>query len=88
MVSKERKAELIQKFGGDAKNTGQIEAQIAILNEDIKNLTAHLQIHKKDVPTLRTLLKKVAQRRRLLDYLKKHSVQRYKNVIEKLEIRK
>lgn len=88
MVLKERKLELIQEFGGSEKNTGLSEVQIAILTEDIKNMTAHLQIHKKDIPTRRTLLKKVAQRRHLLDYLARNDVNRYKSVIEKLGIRK
>ncbi|ATZ17266.1 30S ribosomal protein S15 [Williamsoniiplasma luminosum] len=88
MVSKERKAELIKEFGGNEKNTGLAEVQIAILTEDIKNMTQHLQAHTKDVPTRRTLLKKVAQRRHLLEFLTKEDVNRYKNVIEKLGIRK
>lgn len=88
MVSKEQKAKFVKEFGGNEKNTGSIEAQIAILTGHIQNLTAHLQIHKKDVPTRRTLLKKVAQRRHLLDYLARHDVNRYKEVIAKLGIRK
>ncbi|ATZ18702.1 30S ribosomal protein S15 [Williamsoniiplasma somnilux] len=88
MVSKEQKLELIKQFGGAESNTGLSEVQIAILTADIKNMTEHLQIHKKDVPTRRTLLKKVAQRRHLLDYLAKKDVNRYKAIIEKLGIRK
>ncbi|WP_031543183.1 30S ribosomal protein S15 [Mesoplasma photuris] len=88
MVSKERKLELIKEFGGSEKNTGLAEVQIAILTEDIKNMTAHLQIHKKDVPTRRTLLKKVAQRRHFTEYLAKNDVVRYKAIIEKLGLRK
>ncbi|WP_026389507.1 30S ribosomal protein S15 [[Acholeplasma] multilocale] len=88
MVSKERKLELINEFGGSEKNTGLAEVQIAILTEDIKNMTAHLQIHRKDVPTRRTLLKKVAQRRHLLQFLARNDVNRYKSIIEKLGLRK
>ncbi|PPE05503.1 30S ribosomal protein S15 [Williamsoniiplasma lucivorax] len=88
MVSKARKAELIKEFGGTEKNTGLSEVQIAILTEDIKNMTEHLKIHTKDVPTRRTLLKKVAQRRHLLEYLTRNDVKRYKDIIEKLGIRK
>ncbi|ATZ16473.1 small subunit ribosomal protein S15 [Entomoplasma freundtii] len=88
MVSKSRKAELTQTYGGNENNTGIAEVQIAILTEDIKNLTEHLQIHKKDVPTRRTLLKKVAQRRHLLDYLAKQDANRYKNIIGQLGLRK
>ncbi|PPE05073.1 30S ribosomal protein S15 [Entomoplasma ellychniae] len=88
MISKQRKAEIISEFGGNANNTGLAEVQIALLTEDIKNMTVHLQDHKKDVPTRRTLLKKVAQRRHLLDFLIKNDVQRYKDIIAKLGLRK
>ncbi|ATZ20095.1 30S ribosomal protein S15 [Mesoplasma lactucae] len=88
MVTKERKAELIQQFGGSNKDTGRPEVQIAILTEDINNMTDHLRTHKKDVPTRRSLLKKVAQRRHLLDYLTRKDVNRYKDVIEQLGLRK
>lgn len=88
MVSKERKAQLVQEFGGSALDTGRAEVQIAILTEDINNMTEHLKMHKKDVPTRRTLLKKVAQRRHLLDFLTRKDVNRYKEVITKLGLRK
>ncbi|AUF83511.1 30S ribosomal protein S15 [Mesoplasma syrphidae] len=88
MVSKERKLELIKEFGGSEKNTGLAEVQVAILTEDIANMTEHLKVHKKDVPTRRTLLKKVAQRRHLLDFLARNDVNRYKAIIEKLGLRK
>lgn len=88
MISKQRKAEIIKEFGGSSANTGLSEVQIALLTEDITNMTAHLQSHKKDVPTRRTLLKKVAQRRHLLDFLIKNDVERYKAIIAKLGLRK
>jgi len=88
MVSKEQKLALIKEFGGTEKNTGLAEVQIAILTAEISNMTEHLKEHKKDVPTRRTLLKKVAQRRHFLDYLVKKDVNRYKAIIEKLGIRK
>ncbi|MCL8211235.1 30S ribosomal protein S15 [Mesoplasma sp. JKS002658] len=88
MVSKTRKAELVQQFGGSTLDTGKPEVQIAILTEDINNMTEHLKIHKKDVPTRRTLLKKVAQRRHLLDYLTRKDVNRYKEVVAALGLRK
>nr|WP_051584607.1 30S ribosomal protein S15 [Mesoplasma melaleucae] len=88
MISKERKAEIIKEFGGSDANTGLAEVQIALLTEDIANMTEHLKEHKKDVPTRRTLLKKVAQRRHLLDFLIKKDVNRYKEIIAKLGLRK
>lgn len=88
MVSKQQKADLVKKFSGDSKNTGLAEAQIAILTADIQNLTEHLKIHTKDVPTRRSLLKKVAQRRHLLNYLTRNDAERYKKVIRELNIRK
>ncbi|ABC01616.1 30S ribosomal protein S15 [Mycoplasma capricolum] len=88
MISKEQKLALIKEFGGSEKNTGLAEVQIAILTAEISNMTEHLKMHKKDIPTRRSLLKKVAQRRHFLDYLVKKDVNRYKEIIEKLGIRK
>jgi small subunit ribosomal protein S15 len=76
-ITNERKAELVQEYGKAAADTGSAEVQIAILSERIKNLTEHLQTHKKDVHSRRGLLVMVGQRRRLLDYLKNKHRARY-----------
>ncbi|ASP28108.1 30S ribosomal protein S15 [Spiroplasma corruscae] len=88
MVSKEAKLDIIKNFGANQSDTGSAEVQIAILTKDIQNLTEHLSIHKKDITSRRSLLKKVAQRRHLLNFLLGKSVARYKAIIEKLNIRK
>ncbi len=87
-VSKERKAELVKEFGKDAKNTGSTEVQIAILTDEINNLTEHLKENKHDYHSKRGLLMKVGKRRSLLDYLKKTNVVSYREVIKKLNLRK
>ncbi len=87
-VSKERKAELVKKFGKSETNTGSIEVQIAILTDEINNLTEHLKEHDHDHHSRRGLLKKVGQRRSLLNYLFKNDVTRYREVIKALNLRK
>lgn len=87
-LSKERKAELVKKFGKDAQDTGSIEVQIAILTDEINTLTDHLKEHDHDFHSRRGLLKKVGQRRSLLNYLLKHDVTRYRKVIKELNLRK
>ena len=87
-VTKERKAELIKEFGKDVKNTGSTEVQIAILTDEINNLTEHLKENKHDYHSKRGLLMKVGKRRSLLDYLKKTNVVSYREVIKKLNLRK
>lgn len=88
MISKEKKQEIIAKYGRKAGDTGSPEVQIAILTERIKELTDHLQIHQKDHHSRRGLLKLVGQRRGLLAYLKKTDLDGYRALIEKLGIRK
>ena len=88
MVSKEQKAQLISEFGKNEKDTGNVKAQIAILTEDITNLTVHLQKHKKDIVTRRSLLKKVARRNKYLRYLEKENYDEYRALISKLHLRK
>jgi small subunit ribosomal protein S15 len=83
-----RKSIVIEKFKQHDSDTGSPEVQIALLTERIKYLTEHFKTHKKDHHSRRGLLKLVGQRRRLLDYLKKKSVERYRNVIKALGIRK
>ena len=87
-LTKERKAELVKKFGKDAKNSGATEVQIAILTEEINELTEHLKVHKHDFHSKRGLLQKVGKRRSLLDYLKKNNVVSYRELIKELNIRK
>lgn len=87
-VSKERKAELVKKFGKSEADTGSIEVQIAILTDEINNLTEHLKKHSHDHHSRRGLLKKVGQRRSLLNYLFNEDVTRYRKVIKELNLRK
>ena len=88
MISKESKAEIIAKYKRDEKDTGSPEVQIALLTERINELTEHLKVHKKDNHSRRGLLKMVGKRRNLLNYLAKKDVQRYRDIIEKLGLRK
>ena len=87
-ITTERKSELVTEFGKTATDTGSAEVQIAILSERIRNLTEHLQTHKKDVHSRRGLLVMVGQRRRLLDYLKNKHRARYDEVIQRLGLRR
>ena len=87
-LTKERKAELVKKFGKNEQDTGSIEVQIAILTDEINTLTNHLKEHTHDFHSRRGLLKKVGQRRSLLNYLLKHDVTRYRKVIKELNLRK
>ena len=87
-LTKEKKAELITKFGKDETDTGSIEALIAMLTERINVLTNHLKIHRKDHHSRRGLLKMVGQRRRSLRYLMRRDLDGYRTLIEKLGIRR
>lgn len=87
-VAKERKAELVKKFGKDEKDTGSSKVQIAILTDEINDLTEHLKVHKHDYHSKRGLLMKVGKRRSLLDYLKRTDVVSYRELIKELNIRK
>ncbi len=87
-MTKERKQEIIETNKRDEKDTGSPEVQIALLTERITELTEHLKIHKKDNHSRRGLLKMVGKRRNLLNYLAKKDVQRYRDIIEKLQLRK
>ena len=87
-ITKERKAELVKEFGKSAKDSGATEVQIAILTEEINELTEHLKVHIHDFHSKRGLLMKVGKRRSLLDYLKKNDVVSYRELIKKLDIRK
>ena len=88
MITKERKLELINKFGRTANDTGSPEVQIALLTERINELTEHLKANKNDHHSRRGLLKMVGQRRGLLAYLKKIDIERYRAIVEGLGLRK
>ena len=87
-MSKESKAEIIAKYKRDEKDTGSPEVQIALLTERINELTEHLKVHKKDNHSRRGLLKMVGKRRNLLNYLAKKDVNRYREIVAKLGLRK
>ncbi|MBQ4634538.1 MAG: 30S ribosomal protein S15 [Bacilli bacterium] len=87
-LTKERKQELVKTYARNEKDTGSTEIQVAILTEEINQLTAHLKEHTHDYHSRRGLLKKVGQRRSLLNYLLKEDVKRYRELIKKLGIRK
>ena len=88
MLATAKKTDLIQRFRTHDSDTGSPEVQIAILSERIGELTEHFKIHAKDHASRRGLLMLVSKRRRLLDYLKTHDSDRYRDVICKLGIRK
>ena len=87
-ITAQRKAEVIQANATKTGDTGSPEVQVAILSERINNLTDHFKTHVKDNHSRRGLLKLVSTRRSLLDYLKKTDEQRYKTLIERLNIRR
>ena len=87
-VSKERKAELTAQFGNTPVDTGNPKVQVAILTERIRQLTEHLKQHPKDDHSRLGMYKMVGKRRRLLDYLAKKDIERYRAIIAKLGIRK
>jgi small subunit ribosomal protein S15 len=87
-LTKEKKATIFSTFGGAATNTGSIEGQIALITERITQISGHLQQNKKDFSTHRGLMKMVGKRKRLLNYLQKHNLTGYRQLIEKLGLRK
>ncbi|NLE73296.1 MAG: 30S ribosomal protein S15 [Actinobacteria bacterium] len=88
MLSKEKKTEIIDRFKKHDSDTGSPEVQVAILTEQINVLTEHLKIHSKDHHSRRGLLKMVGQRRRLLNYLQREDVERYRGLVKALGLRK
>jgi small subunit ribosomal protein S15 len=88
VLAREQKANVISRFRTHQLDTGSPEVQIAILTERIGELNEHFKAHKKDHASRRGLLMMVSKRRRLLDYLKEYDTERYKDVIQKLGIRK
>ena len=87
-LTKEVKSELIKKYARTEGDTGSAEVQIAIITEEIKQLTEHLKEHAHDYHSRRGLLKKVGQRRSLLNYLLKEDVTRYREIVKSLGLRK
>jgi small subunit ribosomal protein S15 len=88
MISKLKKQEVIEKYRRDEKDTGSPEVQIALLTERINELTEHLKVNPNDNHSRRGLLKMVGNRRNLLNYLGKKDVQRYRDIVAKLGLRK
>ncbi len=88
MISKSKKQEVIEKYRRDEKDTGSPEVQIALLTERINELTEHLKVNPNDNHSRRGLLKMVGNRRNLLNYLGKKDVQRYRDIVAKLGLRK
>ena len=87
-MTTDRKAEIIRDFGHADSDNGSPEVQIALLTEDIKNLTSHLQTHKKDFTSRRGLLMKVGRRTKLLRYLRTKHPERYQTIISRLGLRR
>ncbi len=87
-LTKEKKEEIFQEYGGDKANSGSTEGQIALFTYRILSLTDHLKANRKDHSSRRALLTLVGKRRRLLNYLAKKDINGYREIIEKLEIRK
>lgn len=87
-LTKEEKSKIVKDFARNEKDTGSTEVQIAILTKEINDLTEHLKVHIHDFHSRRGLLKKVGQRRNLLKYLAKKDVAKYRDVIQKLGLRK
>ncbi len=87
-LKKEEKLEIVGKFGANEKDTGSSEVQIALLTKRINQLTEHFQVHKKDHNSRRGLLQLVGQRRKLLKYLKRIDIEKYRTILQQLNLRK
>ncbi|GAC1382085.1 MAG: 30S ribosomal protein S15 [Ginsengibacter sp.] len=87
-LTTEKKANIFAEYGSSAKNTGSIEAQVAMLTEKINHISSHLRENKKDFSTQRGLMQMVGRRKRLLTYMSKHNLTGYRSLIEKLGLRK
>ncbi len=87
-LTKEEKVKIIKEFGKNEKDTGSIEVQVAILTKEINDLTEHLKVHTHDYHSKRGLLMKVGQRKNKLNYLMKNDITKYREVINKLGLRK
>jgi len=87
-ITPDRKSEVIKEYSTGANDTGSPEVQVAVLSERIANLTEHFKMHNKDNHSRRGLIKMVSQRRRLLDYLSRNDVERYRALIARLGLRR
>ena len=87
-LTKESKSAIVEEYGKDQKNTGSTEVQIALLTARIQDLTEHFKANAKDHNSRRGLLKMVGQRRKLLNYLMKKDIEKYREIIKQLNIRK
>jgi len=87
-LTQEQVSAIVKEFGKTPQDTGQTEVQIGLLTQHINDLTEHLKIHTKDHHSRRGLLKMVGQRRRLLDYLAREDVERYRTILKKLNLRR
>ncbi len=87
-IDQDTRTRLIEQYRTHDKDTGSPEVQIAILTEDIRLLTEHMKVHKKDYHSRRGLLQKVSRRSKLLGYLKKTTLSRYNTITEKLSLRR
>jgi small subunit ribosomal protein S15 len=87
-LTAEKKADLFNTYGGNATNTGSIEAQVAMLTERINHISAHLKSNKKDFSSNRGLMQMVGRRKRLLQYMSRTNLTGYRALIEKLGLRK
>jgi small subunit ribosomal protein S15 len=87
-MTKEEKAEIIKKYGSNQNDSGKTEVQVALLTKRINDLTEHFNKHVKDHHSRRGLMMMVGKRRRLLDYLAKRDIERYRSIIKDLNIRK
>lgn len=87
MLTKESKSKIIKNFGKSATDSGSPEVQVALLSEQINQLTAHLQLHKKDTHSRRGLVIMVAERRKLLGYLKKKNFDTYQTILAKVGLK-
>ena len=88
MLSNEKKAEIVKNFGRKEGDTGSTEVQVALLTEQINVLTEHMKVNKKDYSSNRGLLQMVGRRRSLLAHLKSHDINRYRDLVQKLGLRK
>lgn len=87
MLTKQAKTKIVKEFGGTETNTGSPEVQVALLSEQINQLTAHLQLHKKDIHSRRGLIAMVAERRKLLGYIKKKNFDGYEVLLKKIGLK-
>lgn len=87
MIDKKKKSQIIKKFATHESDTGSSEVQIALLTEEIKSLTEHLKVHKKDFSSRRGLLRKVAERRKLLRYLERENAESFAELVAKLKLK-